>query len=110
MFKDLVKLQQKYPIGTKVNVQEIKERAKLPYHNEKDLIEYRRMFGKVTVIDTEYCSVIENRIMCNVVDGYLFDGKEWCVAESTWDGWLPIRIEDDQETKEKGSKILPAGF
>lgn len=109
MFKNLVKLQQKYPIGTKVNVQEVKERAQLPYYCEKDLIEYRRMFGKVTVIDENYCSVIENKTLCNVVDGYLFDGKEWCIAENTWDGWLPIHIDGEGE-KEKITKTLPAGF
>ena len=100
MFKDLVKLQQKYPIGTKVNVKEFKSRKQMPYYNEKDLIEYRRKYGKVTVLDDSYCYAMETRVMCNVVEGYLFDGKQWRIVENTWDGWLPIDLDEEEEPGE----------
>ena len=40
MYEELKRLQQKYPIGTEINVVEQIHERKLPYYCERDLIEY----------------------------------------------------------------------
>ena len=95
MYEELKRLQQKYPIGTEVNVVEQVQKRKLPYYCEKDLIEYRRKYGKVEVLDDVYCLVKEKIRTAETVDGYLFDGDSWIIVKNTWDGWLPINVEDN---------------
>lgn len=95
MYEELKRLQQKYPIGTEVNVVEQIRERKLPYYCERDLIEYRRKYGKVEVLDDVYCLVKEKIKVADTVDGYLFDGNNWIIVENTWDGWLPIDVEEN---------------
>lgn len=95
MYEELKELQQKYPIGTEVNVVEQTYKRKLPYYCERDLIEYRRKYGKVEVLDGVYCVVREKIRITETVDGYLFDGNKWVIVENTWDGWLPIHLEEN---------------
>ena len=99
MYEELEKLRMKYPIGTEVNVVEQIRERKLPYYWERDLIEYRRKYGKVEVIDDVYCLVKERIRISETVDGYLFDGDKWIIVENTWDGWLPINIEEEDRTE-----------
>lgn len=95
MYEELEKLRRKYPIGTEVNVIERFEKRKLSYYCERDLIEYRRRYGKVEVLDEVYCVVREKIRIAETVDGYLFDGDKWVIAENTWGGWLPIDVEEE---------------
>ena len=95
MYEELEKLRMKYPIGTEVNVVEQIHERKLPYYCERDLIEYRRKYGKVEVLDDVYCLVKERIRIAETVDGYLFDGDKWIIVENTWDGWLPIDVEEN---------------
>ena len=99
MYEELKRLQQKYPIGTKVNVVEQIHERKLPYYCERDLIEYRRKYGNVEVLDNVYCLVKEKIRISETVDGYLFDGDKWIIVENTWDGWIPINIEEEDRTE-----------
>ena len=95
MYEELEKLRMKYPIGTEVNVVEQIRERKLSYYCERDLIEYRRRYGKVEVLDDIYCLVKERIRIAETVDGYLFDGDKWIIVENTWDGWLPINVEEN---------------
>lgn len=95
MYEELKRLQQKYPIGTKLNVVEQIHEKKLPYYCERDLIEYRRKYGKVEVLDNVYCLVKEKIKVADTVDGYLFDGNKWIIVKNYCGEWLPISVEEE---------------
>ena len=95
MYEELEKLRIKYPIGTEVNIAEQILKRRLPYYCERDLIEYRRKYGNVEVLDNVYCLVKEKIKLADTVDGYLFDGDKWIIVKDTWDGWLPINVEEE---------------
>lgn len=95
MYEQLEELMKKYPIGTELNIREWYEKRKLPYYCERDLIEYRRKYGKVEVLDEVYCLIKERNKVCEVVAGYLYDGENWVIVENTWDGYVPIDVEDN---------------
>ena len=95
MYEELKRLQQKYPIGTEVNVVEQVQKRKLPYYCEKDLIEYRRKYGKVEVLDNIYCLVKERIRIADIVDGYLYNGNNWIIVKNYCEEWLPISVEEE---------------
>ena len=95
MYEELEKLRIKYPIGTEVNVVEQIRERKLPYYCERDLIEYRRKYGKVEVLDDVYCLVKEKIKVADTVDGYLFDGNNWIIVKNYCGEWLPISVEEE---------------
>ena len=46
----------------------------------------------------------ENLVKCTwevedyeLVSGYIFDGNSWWPAEATWDGWVPIHEDKEEE-------------
>lgn len=95
MFKTFEELKEKYPIGTKVNHKQWTTFVNLPYNNKTDLIIYREEYGEVEVLDENYCKVRMPQEKFEVVEGYLFNGENWCLVKNTWDGWVEIEVVTD---------------
>ncbi len=97
MFKTLEELKEKYPIGTKLNYVKSTHTQNFFYARPEDLIEFRKDYKEVEVIDDTYVKCTWDVESYDEVYGYLFDGKSWWPAEATWDGWIPIRVVEDIE-------------
>ena len=63
----------------------------------EDLVQYRKDYRKVEVVDDKYVKCFWDFESYDSVDGYIFDGKSWWPAEITWDGWQPIHEEEEEE-------------
>lgn len=100
MFCTLEELKAKYPIGIKLNYSKNTMTQRYFYARPEDIVEYRKLYKTVEVINDELVECTWDVEEYDSVDGYLFDGTHWWPAENTWDGWLPIHIiieenEDD---------------
>lgn len=97
MFKTFEEVQAKYPIGTKMNCMRRTITQRCFYARPEDLVEYRRMYEKVEVISDELVECTCTVEDYDLVNGYIFDGRSWCPAEATWDGWVPIHEKEEEE-------------
>ena len=95
MYEELEKLRIKYPIGTKLNKKEYIEWHNKVYYTEKDLIEYRRRYGEVEILDDTYCRIKDKKVNYDMVDGYLYDGNNWIIVKNYCGEWLPISVEEE---------------
>lgn len=95
MFKTLEELKEKYPLGTKLNYVKTTHSQNFFYARPEDLEIFRREFKKAEVIDDKFIKCTWDVEDYDSVDGYLFDGTHWWPAENTWDGWVPIKEEDE---------------
>lgn len=97
MFKTFEEVQAKYPIGTKMNYTKGTMTQRYFYARPEDIIEYRRLYEKVEVISDELVECTWDVEDYDLVDGYIYNGISWYPATITWDGWLPIKEEDEEE-------------
>lgn len=96
MFKTFEEVQAKYPIGTKMNCIKGTMTQRYFYARPEDLVEYRKLYKTVEVISDEWVECTWDVEDFNSVDGYIYDGRYWYPAEVTWDGWVPIREEEEE--------------
>lgn len=96
-FQSLEELQEKYPIGTKLNIRETVNYDVRIYFNEKDLEFYRKNYENVEIQSKDTVLIKTKDIRYDTVEGYLFDGEYWYPAQSSWDGWLEIDIYEDNK-------------
>ena len=96
MFNTFEEVQAKYPIGTKMNYTKDTITQRYFYARPEDIVEYRRMYEKVEVINDELVECTWTVENYDLVDGYIYDGVSWYPATITWDGWLPIKEEDEK--------------
>jgi hypothetical protein len=54
------------------------------------------MYKTVEVISDEMVECTWDAEYFETVDGYIYDGCYWYPAEVTWDGWVPIREEEEE--------------
>ncbi len=103
MDKELERLKQKYPIGSKIIYNFRTDNSKLYYYNKDDLNIYKGIYGnKLTILDnnTAYVeTIIEDSAR---VDGYLYTINGWNLVQDTWDGFIII----DEPDEKKGQKCL----
>lgn len=94
MFKTFEEVQAKYPIGTKMNYSKNAMTRCYFYTGPEDIVEYRRLYEKVEVIDDELVECTWDVESFDPVDGYIFDGEFWWPAMISWDGWIPIKEDN----------------
>lgn len=87
-------ISKKYPIGKVLTTTKVPIHEKLAWYSERDLEVYRREYERVVVNSDNTCSCYGTRVYVDRVDGWLFDGEEWSVVERTWDGWVPVFVEE----------------
>ena len=97
--KTLKELQEKYPIGTKLNCRKMVRYQNLPYYSNNDLKTYEKKYGGYTILDERYCRIRLEEEYYEQVQGYLFNGEEWVPVRDTWDGWVEIHNELEEELK-----------
>ena len=98
MFNTFEEVQAKYPIGTKMNYAKDIMTQRYFYARPEDIVEYRRMYEKVEVISDELVECTWTVENYDLVDGYIYDGISWYPATITWDGWLPIEEDGENES------------
>lgn len=95
MFKTFEEVQEKYPIGTKVNYKKNTIIGQYFYASPEDIRRYRQEYHRVEVVDDKYVKCYWDSEDYNMVDGYLYNGEYWYPVENTWDGWVPIVERED---------------
>ena len=98
MFNTFEEVQAKYPIGTKMNYTKDTITQRYFYARPEDIVEYRRMYKKVEVINDDLVECTWDVEDYDLVDGYIYNGISWYPATITWDGWLPIKEEENDES------------
>ena len=98
MFNTFEEVQAKYPIGTKMNYTKDTMTQRYFYTKPIDIAKYRCMYKKVEVISDELVECTWTFENYELVDGYIYDGISWYPATNTWDGWLPIEEEKNDES------------
>lgn len=54
------------------------------------------MFKTFEEVQAKYPIGTKMNYSFETVDGYIYDGCYWYPAEVTWDGWFPIREEEEK--------------
>lgn len=93
----------KYPVGKTIYGKTEVVVRKGYWITQKDIDTYKSLYKNVRVCSDNtliYEAVIHHT---KTVEGWLFDGKEWYVAEDGWGGWQVI---DDDELKKFESERL----
>ncbi len=83
-----------FPIGKIYDTSKKVIRHTHVWYSEADLMCYKRTYDEVQVLGPNFCECVKTIVTNHIVEGWLFDGKEWYVAEDTWDGWIPIDMTE----------------
>lgn len=90
-----------FPIGKVYNTSRRVVRDINVWYSEKDLMCYKQDYDSVRVTGPNICECVKTIVINYAVQGWLFDGKEWYVAEDTWDGWIPVDMTEYMEGETK---------
>ena len=92
----------KYPVGKTlyVKIEKIKKTAFWANEHDKRVFLAKDPYAEFTPSGGVFYT--ENRVEAKYVEGWLFDGTDWHVAENGWDGWEPIDEEDLEDYAEIG--------
>lgn len=93
MFETLEELQKKYPIGSTYHISWREIKAWCPF--KSDVLYFKNKHPNARnfmIYDNDFITAEEKHE--DKVEGYIFDGEYWYIAEQTWDGW---QIIDEEE-------------
>lgn len=93
----------KYPVGTVIDLGDVVKNFSGFWVSEKDkqLIQNQEKWIELTfnVDSTWEGKCIRKETY--TVQGWLYDGYEWEIAESSWDGWAPADFESILQKKKE---------
>lgn len=93
--EQLKKLKEEYPIGCGVNREEKMVSEIRHYYSQQDLNIFHRIYETVRILNDSLCEVSYIEVSYDIVNGYLFDGKNWQLVTEDCDGWQVIKLEKE---------------
>lgn len=84
----------KYPIGMVLKFRHVQIHDTKFYYSPKDIEVYKNKYQSVVTYPNNICECFRTDIVETKVEGWLFDGKEWYVAQDSLDGWIPYSEEE----------------
>jgi hypothetical protein len=103
-------IKEKYPIGKLLYRTVTKEKRMAYWASAHDRKVYRTKYPDAEFADNGTVTYTETLIYEKRVEGWLYDGEDFFIAENTWDGWIPLDEDDLAEYEARGIVSFPAEF
>lgn len=100
-YKTLSELIKNCPIGSKLNYHRTVKKSTCYWANKIDKEMLRKLYDDIVFDDDGTCSFTETRERFDLVAAHLFDGEYWYPVVDTFDGFVPIEVEDINESHSK---------
>ena len=92
----------KYPVGKLLAREKVVTKHSGFWTTQADKDFYVNNYKQVKFFSNGNVEFVEEKIKEYHVQGWLYDGTDFFVAENGWDGWCPLDDDDLKEIESKG--------